>query len=104
MAILSNKDCIIKIFSCFDVSEDDVDLILLEVPEINPDASPDLPACKRAIYKGLSSVLPLANIGESGYSKSWNVEALKLWYDALCTELDLPNAITPKIRNRSDLW
>jgi hypothetical protein len=104
MAILSNKDCVVKFLSRFDVSEDDVDLILLEVPELNPDASPDLPACKQAIYKGLSSILPLANISESGYSKSWNMEALKMWYDTLCTELNLPNMITPKIRNRSNLW
>lgn len=104
MAITTNKDYLIKALAKFNVLEDDVDVILLDSPELSPEATPNARACKLAIHKSLSSILPAANISESGYSISWNMDALKMWYKALCAELGLPSAIGPKIRNRSNLW
>lgn len=106
MAITTNREYLLKALAKFNVSEDDVDLILLESPEILPDATPDVTGCKLAIHKAMSVILPLANIGESGYSVSWNIEALKMWYTSLCAELGKENLISgrPKIRDRSNLW
>ena len=105
MAITTNRGYLLAALAKFNVSEQEVDLILVESPEILPDATPDVTACKLAIYKSMSVILPLANIGESGYSISWNMDALKMWYNSLCVELGKPNAIgKPKIRNRSNLW
>jgi hypothetical protein len=104
MAITTNRDYITKALAKFNVSDDDVDLVLIEVPELNAEGTPDVQACKKAMYKALASIIPLYNVGESGYSISWNMEALKMWYNALCTDLGLPNPLTPKIRNRSNSW
>lgn len=106
MAITSNRDYLIKTLAKFNLSEDDVDLILLDSPEVPSDAAPNVKACKTAMYKSMSSILPLANVGESGYSVSWNMEALKMWYTSLCLELGVANMLAgkPKIRNRSDVW
>ena len=48
----------------------------------------------------------MQNVSEGGYSISWNVDAVKLYYNALCTELKLDNVLfsRPKIRNRSNIW
>jgi hypothetical protein len=106
MAITTNRDYLIKALAKFNVSEDDVDVMLLDSPNLLPDATPDVRGCKLAIYASMSTILPLANIGESGYSISWNIEALKMWYNALCVELGKENLIggKPKIRDRSNSW
>ena len=105
MAITTNREYLIASLAKFNLTEDDIDLILVESPAILPDDAPNVTACKLAIYTSMSIILPLANIGESGYSVSWNIDALKMWYSALCTELGKPNAIgKPKLRNRSNLW
>jgi hypothetical protein len=48
----------------------------------------------------------MQNISEGGYSISWNMEAAKLFYNSLCSELGLENVLVgrPKVRNRSNLW
>ena len=104
MAIGTNKEYLTKALAKFDITEDDVDVMLAENPALNGDGSLDVRACKTAIYNSLSNVLPLSNVSESGFSRSWNMEALKMWYSALCTELGKVNRIKPKIRNKSNLW
>ena len=53
------------------------------------------------ILKGM-----LQNVSEGGYSISWNMEAVKLYYAALCNELGKENVLVarPKVRNRSNIW
>lgn len=106
MAITTNRDYLLKSLAKFNLTDDDIDVILLESPELQPDATPNVTACKVAIWKSMSAILPLANIGESGYSLSWNMDGLKMWYTALCTELGKENLLggKPKIRNRSNYW
>jgi len=103
MAIATNKDYLVAALSKFNVSEADIDLMLID-SDLDPDEAPDPRACKLAIYNSMSAILPLANVSESGYSVSWNMDGLKLWYQSLCSELGKPNVIKPKIRNRSNLW
>ena len=48
----------------------------------------------------------MQNVSEGGYSVSWNIDAIKLFYNALCNELGKENVLVnrPKIRNRSYMW
>lgn len=106
MAIKTNKEYLTKSLARFNVTEDDVDLILVD-SGLDGEADLDVRAAKLAIYKSMSSILPTANISEGGYSISWNMDALKMWYSALCKELgkeDVLAAKKRKVRNRSNCW
>ena len=68
----------------------------------------NLIACDVAVYNRMSVILKgmLQNVSEGGYSISWNMEAVKLYYAALCNELGKENVLVarPKVRNRSNIW
>ena len=104
MAITTNRDYLQKTLSRFNLSSDDVELIMVEYPEL--EGVFDVKACKLAIYNSMSAILPTANISEGGFSVSWNMDALKMWYAALCKELGKENVLggKAKVRNRSYLW
>jgi hypothetical protein len=103
MAITTNQQYLQAALAKFDVGEDDIELILVD-NSLSGAAAVNVPACKLAMYSSLSNILPLCDVKEGGYSKTWNVEGLKLWYNSLCGELGRPNVLTPKVRNRSYLW
>lgn len=96
-----------KSLNGLNLSEDDIDVILLK-SGIDGDATADVQACDKAVYTRMSVILKGAtqNISEGGYSISWNMEAVKLFYNALCNELGLENVLVgrPKVRNRSNFW
>jgi hypothetical protein len=54
-----------------------------------------------AVIKGMTQ-----NVSEGGYSISWNMDAVKLFYAALCNELGVENVLVnrPKVRDRSNFW
>lgn len=87
----------------FSISGTDVDLILVN-QGLNPEEEADVTKAKTALCKEFSLVLPMANVSEGGYSLSWNMEAVKMWYRQMVAELGLPDATAPKIRNRSNVW
>ena len=104
---MTNKEYLTKLLNGLDVSDDDVDIILLK-GGISPDASVSTSACDNAVYNRMSVVLKsaLQNVSECGYSVSWNMEAVKMFYHSLCNELGKPNVLVgrPKVRNRSNYW
>lgn len=104
MAITTNQEYLQKTLSRFNLSFDDVELIMVEYPEL--EGVFDVRSCKLAIYNSMSAILPMANISEGGFSVSWNMDALKMWYAALCKELGKENVLggKPKVRNRSNSW
>lgn len=102
MAITTNKEYLTAKLGKFGLSADDIDAIILENPSLS--GALDVNACKLAMYSSMSSILPAADISEGGYSITWNIDALKLWYSSLCTELGKSNALKPKVRNRSKYW
>lgn len=104
MTITTNRDYLQKALSRFNLSSDDIELIIVEHPEL--EGSFDVKACKLAIYNSMSAILPMANVSEGGYSVSWNMDALRIWYSALCKELGTENVLggKPKVRNKSNLW
>ena len=104
---MTNKEYLIKRLSRLSISEDDIDIILLE-GDIDGTLTADIAACKKAVYSRMLVVLQgaMQNISEGGLSISWNMEAVKLFYAALCDELGLENVLVnrPKVRNRSNFW
>ena len=103
---MTYKEWITKTVGKFQLSADDVDLILCNQSGLipAPDAPVDVRKAKTAICREFTTLIPLANIGEGGYSISWNWDASKLWYNATCTELGITPAGKPKIRNNSNVW
>ncbi|KAA6350868.1 hypothetical protein EZS27_001715 [termite gut metagenome] len=104
---MTNKEYLTKSLNGLNVSEDDITIILLK-SSLSGEASVDVPACDKAVYNRMSMVLKgaMQNVSEGGYSISWNVDAVKMYYNALCNELGKENVLTgcPKVRNRSDYW
>jgi len=107
MAIVNNREYIEKTLSRFGVDGDTIDLIMIDNSELEELDHVDSRACKVAMYGAMSTILPsmCSNVTEGGYSVSWNMDGLKLWFKSLCGELGLSDTITqPKVRNRSNRW
>lgn len=104
---MTNKEYLTKSLDGLNISENDIDIILVKAG-IDADADVDVASCDVAVYNRFSVVLKSAtqNVSEGGYSLSWNIEAIKLFYNALCRELGKENVLSerPKIRNRSNFW
>lgn len=92
--------------SRFSLTEADIDLILVnQGMEDKADEQVDVITAKRALVNEFASVLPMANVTEGGYSVTWNVDAMKLWYNQTCRELGIePKIFAACVRNRSNLW
>ena len=103
MAITTNNEYFLAVLTRFNVTQTDIDVMLLEAG-LTGSASVDVTACKNAIYKGFTIMLPLANVSEGGYSVSWNMEAVKLYYNQLCKELGESNVLQQEIRNNTNIW
>ncbi|MFS0489893.1 DUF6706 family protein [Leadbetterella byssophila] len=106
---MTYKEYISKALSKFQVSGDDVEIILINQSVLipNPDAQVDVVTAKKALVTEFARLIPVANISEGGYSISWNWEAIKLWYHSLCAELGVEPVSEkrqPVVRNMSDLW
>ena len=104
---MTNKEYLTKSLAGLNITPDDIDIILLK-GGIEADAVADVKSCDLAVYRRMSVLLKgvLQNVTEGGYSISWNVEAVKLFYSSLCNELGLDNVLVsnPKVRNRSNIW
>lgn len=87
----------------FNLSEDDIELIAAN-QGIDLEAEADVTTAKKALVSEFALVIPMANVTEGGYSLSWNMEALKLWYRQACSELGITPVTTPSIRNASNRW
>lgn len=104
---MTNKEYIEKSLKGLNLSQDDIIIILLKA-DLEADAVVDVKGCDNAIYNRFSIVLKntLQNVSEGGYSVSWNIEAVKLYYSSLCAELGKENVLTgrAKVYNRSNFW
>jgi len=107
MATMTNKQYLIKSLNGLNITEDDIDIIILK-SSLDGDAVVDVQASDNAVYNRMSVILKgtTQNVSEGGYSISWNMEAVKMYYNALCNELGLENVLVgrPKVRNRSNFW
>ncbi len=105
MAINTNSEYLISSLQRLNVTSADIDVMLVE-SGLDGSAPLDITACKNAIYNGFSKIIPLANVSEGGYSISWNMNAVKLFYANLCRELGKENVleIKPKVKDKSNYW
>jgi hypothetical protein len=90
----------------FQMNAGDVELLLCNVSDLIPDANAqvDVRKAKLALCREFSSLIPMANISEGGYSVSWNMSAIQLWYHSASEELGLTPVDKPRITNKSALW
>lgn len=90
------------------MNADDVELILTNQAALipNPNATVDVRTAKLALCNEFAAILPMANVSEGGYSITWNMEAVKIWYNAMCKELGIENVLErkPKVKGHSDIW
>ena len=104
---MTNKEYLTKSLNGMNLSDDDIEIIMLK-GGIDADAPASAEQCDVAVYNRFSVVLKgaMQNVSEGGMSISWNIEAMKMYYNALCTEYGKENllATRPKIRNRSNMW
>lgn len=106
-ADMTNKQYLSKSLKGLNVSEDDIDIILVK-SHMSGDSELDVAACDKAVHARFSVVLKgmTQNVSEGGYSISWNMDAVKMYYNALCNEYGLENVLNarPVIRDRSNMW
>lgn len=104
---MTNKQYLTKALSGLNISEDDIDIVLLKA-SLDGEADADVRACDVATYQRMSVILKgvMQNVSEGGYSISWNMDAVKAYYKALCSELGLENVLfsRPRVKNRSNCW
>ena len=104
---MTNKEYLTKSLNGLNLSSDDIEIIMLK-GGVEPEGNADVRMCDNAVYSRMSIILKGAtqNVSEGGYSLSWNMDAVKMYYNALCNELGKPNVLfnRPKIRNRSNIW
>lgn len=89
---MTNKEYLTATLSRFGLTETDVNLIILN-QNINEVESVRVPEMKAALYSEFTSIIPLADVSEGGYSIKWNMEAIKLWYSQLANELGRDNIL-----------
>lgn len=104
---MTSRQYLEKSLNGLGVGGDDIEVILLK-SGIDGDSAADADACDKAVHKRFSVILKgmAQNVSEGGYSLSWNMDAVKMYYNALCEEHGLENVLVgrPKVRNRSNLW
>lgn len=90
----------------FNVTSDDVSLILVNqsaaIPSPEDDVNPII--AQRAICMEIGIYLPKANVSEGGFSLSWNMDAIKMWYEATCAKIGIQPTTKPRIRVRRNIW
>lgn len=104
---MTNREYLETTLSGFGLSSKDIELMALKA-SLELDQKASAQDCDLAIYNHISVVLKstLQNVSEGGYSISWNMEAVKMYYHSLCEEIGKPNILysQPKVRNRSNIW
>ena len=104
---MTNKEYITKSLAGLNVSDYDIEIIMVK-SNIAGDDVANARECDMAIYNRMSVVVKSVtqNVTEGGYSISWNMDAVKMFYNALCNELGVENVLMsrPKVRNRSNMW
>lgn len=101
---MTNHQYIAKSLSRLDITSDEVDLIIVE-NQLDAASEVNVRECKQAICKSFGVWIPLySSMSEGGVSKSWNLEAVKLYYSGICKELGKIDISQPTVRDRSNVW
>jgi hypothetical protein len=106
---MTYKEWITATAGRFQIGQSDIDLILANQSALisDPSADVDVTIAKTALVNEITTLIPLADISEGGYSITYNWDAIKFWYKKACLELGLTPiefGDKPKIRNKSNIW
>lgn len=107
---MTYREYVTAVLGRFNLSAADIEFVLAESdldPETVVSGTEDRIKVKTAIYEQIPLMIAgLANTTEGGYSVSWNVEGLKLWYSVLADELGLEDKLSakPAVRDASNRW
>lgn len=88
---MTNKEYITATLSRFNVSESEIDLILVNQNMIADEI--DVDAARLAMFREIPLFMPLANVSEGEMSISWNLAAIKIWYSLLAQQLGEPDLL-----------
>lgn len=94
----------------FGLNASDIGFILIEAdlsPNKTVESAEDKLLLKKAVHYNIPGMIAgLSNVSEGGYSVTWNIEGIKMWYSVLSKELGLEDMLStkPKIRDRSNRW
>ena len=106
---MTNALYLSRTLSPLGIEKETLELLLLKA-QLSPQAPVEIARCDRAIYQFFSLILAPASLKkrEGAYSQSWNLEALKEYYTALCYELGERNILfpshAPKLNDQSQIW
>ena len=104
---MTNKQYITNVLMKFNLSETEIDLILID-NDLNENDQVDVIVAKTEIHKNLTTWLPVySSIDEGNVSETWNHEAVLTYYSLLCKELGLDNLVSTNVsdvRDKSNLW
>ena len=107
---MTNQEYLLKSLLGCGVPQETIDLMLLK-ENLPPQGEVSIGDCDLAMYKHFSLLLSASahKVAQGDFSQSWNLDALKELYTALCYELNKPNVLFPKppkptLHNRSYLW
>jgi hypothetical protein len=100
---MTYTDYITKTLAKFDISIDDVSLIILNEGLVATDTV-DIVKAKTAMYNQMSVIIPIYEVSESGFSKKINTEGLKIWYASVSRELNMPDLLGLTVKNISNRW
>lgn len=89
---MTNKEYLTATLSRFGLTGTDIDLIMLN-QDISDVATANVQEMKAAMYSEFTSIIPLADVSEGGYSIRWNMDAIKLWYSQLAKDLGRDNIL-----------
>jgi hypothetical protein len=104
---MTYREWITATIARFEVGISDIELILVNQKKLipDPDLDVDVATAKTALCKEFANLIPLTReIREGGYSISWNLDAIELWYNQTCAELGLIPVGKDKITDRSNAW
>lgn len=101
---MTNKEYISFCLGRFGATDADLNIILEKylLPE-NADAEPSV--IEEAVYNELPLIVAgLSNVSEGGYSISWNIEGLKMYYSSLASALKKENKLSSKLIYAGNRW
>ncbi|WP_343302851.1 DUF6706 family protein [Chitinophaga niabensis] len=94
---MTNKEYIQVYLSKFGITDQEIELMLLNAGLNGGDPVTDTKALDTAIYYQLPPLFAgMQDVSEGGYSIKWNLDGIKLWYSWLARKLGLPDNLVPK--------
>ena len=91
---MTNREYLTIYLGGMGISDGEIEIMMLE-SSTDPNNTAEPEKCKRAIYDRMSIILKAVtgNRTEGGYAVKWNMEAVKMFYSALCMEMGYENKL-----------